>query len=153
MAARVYVLHVSTLERRSFEASTGVPPSGCLIEILGTQTLKDLHAVIFTAFGRWDNYLTEFLFHDGPLDCGGIRYDDEGGAEVADPFDCGESVAADVRIEALDLPVGRSFSYWFNLWDDWYHRIEVIAIQGAEPATRYPRVLARVRMPSGTARG
>jgi hypothetical protein len=44
------------------------------IQILGDQTLEDLHGAIFDAYGRWENHFYEFQFGKGPIDPKGRRY-------------------------------------------------------------------------------
>jgi hypothetical protein len=44
------------------------------IQILGDQTLQDLHEVIFDAFGRWEEHMYEFQCGTGPMDPQGPRY-------------------------------------------------------------------------------
>src|SRR5277367_4744640 len=44
------------------------------IQVLGEQTLMDLHHAIFDAFGRWDEHLYEFQFGKGPTDPKAPRY-------------------------------------------------------------------------------
>jgi hypothetical protein len=145
MPETLYTLEVCNLDGPVAEEPDRVRPSPVrTIEITGDQTLRDLHRVIFTAFGRWDDYVG-FLFDDGPLDCGGIRYGPGSPSGMIDPFDAGQPVGdpAHTSIEALGLEAGQSFGYWFNLWDDWYHQISVLAVGEADPQVEYPRVMVR----------
>jgi hypothetical protein len=154
MAETLYTLAVSILEEPlSEEVGRARLSPATTIEIRGDQTLKHLHGAILAAFGRWDDYVDQFLFNDGPLDCGGIRYGPGSPSGLPDPFDAGHLVgdAAHTCIDALELEVGLSFSYWFNLWDDWYHQIIVLATGEPAAKMRYPRVITRVggRSPQG----
>ncbi len=47
-------------------------------------------------------------------------------------------------IDVLGLSAGRSFGYWFDFGDDWYHQINVVAVGEAEAEVKYPRVTERV---------
>lgn len=113
------------------------------IQIRGDQTLADLHHAIFDAFGRWEEHLYEFQFGKRPMDPQGPRYG------VSDPFGAqdrnsdAESVGR-VTLESLGLTVGRSFAYWFDFGDDWWHQIDVVAIDDKVPAGKFPKVTKRV---------
>ena len=48
------------------------------------------------------------------------------------------------RIDSLGLVVGRSFGYWFDFGDDWWHQINVEAIEEKVPGGKFPRVTKRV---------
>ncbi len=118
------------------------------IEIRADQTLNQLHWTIFKAFGRWDDcHLHEFNLGDGVMDRGGDRYvlqfvydNPEGYHEDERPT----GSVTQTRLGKLGLEVGRTFWYWYDLGDDWQHRITVTAIGEAEPGTTYPRVVAGV---------
>ena len=43
------------------------------------------------------------------------------------------------RIDSLGLEVGRSFGYWFDFGDDWWHQINVEAIEDKVPARQVPQ--------------
>jgi len=53
-------------------------------------------------------------------------------------------VTTDTTLGSLGLEVGRSFGYWFDFGDDWYHQIDVVAIDAEAPPGDYPRVTKRV---------
>ena len=117
------------------------------LEIRADQTLNQLHRAIFDAFDRWDDcHLHEFQFGERPRDRGAARY-------VLpfiydDPEDFGGPPATGsvttTRLGKLDLQVGSVFWYWYDFGDNWWHRIEVLAIGESEPKVDYPRVVARV---------
>ena len=44
-------------------------------------------------------------------------------------------------IGALNLEVGRSFGYWFDFGDDWWHQINVEAIDPTIPRGKFPKVI------------
>ena len=115
------------------------------IQVRGDQTLEDLHHAIFDAFGRSDHHMYEFQFGKGPMDHMAPRYVLPGAFET----DLGEEnpPAGRVdraRIDSLGLEVGRSFGYWFDFGDDWWHQINVEAIEDKAPAGTFPRVSKRV---------
>ena len=39
---------------------------------------------------------------------------------------------------------GRAFGYWFDFGDDWWHQINVEAIEEEVPGVKLPRVMKRV---------
>ena len=114
------------------------------IEIRGDQTLADLHDILFEAFDRFEEHLYEFQFKgEGPADPEAKRYL----PPVA--VDAGEEVgvagiSTETKIGALDLAVGEPFGYWFDFGDDWWHQLNVVAIEGDIPAGNYPRIIERV---------
>jgi len=40
--------------------------------------------------------------------------------------------------------VGDSFGYRFDFGDEWWHQINVVAVEDAAPTGKYPRVAKRV---------
>jgi hypothetical protein len=110
------------------------------IEIRGDQTLEQLHYAIFQAYDRWDEHLYEFQFGKRPFDRDGPNY------AAPDPpprkKGCGNARAA--RLDDLDLKPDRTFGYWFDFGDDWYHQVRVERIEAAIPTVTYPRVIRRV---------
>ena len=115
------------------------------IQIRGDQTLEDLHRAIFDAFDRWDEHMYEFQFGKGPMDPEGSRYVLPSAFEV----DIGEKNPPtgrvdQTRIDSLGPEFGRSFGYWFDFGDDWWHQINVEAIEDEAPGGNLPRVTKRV---------
>lgn len=112
------------------------------IKIQGDQTLAELHHAIFDAFDRWDEHMYEFQFGKGPNDPKGKRY------VLPSAFDrSGRNIAGDVAqttIESLALKVDQAFGYWFDFGDDWWHQINVLAIDDKVPKGKYPKVVKRV---------
>jgi hypothetical protein len=146
MARTLYTLEVCIIEGPVSEEFGRANPVVCrTIEIRGDQTLQHLHLAIFDAFGREEEHMCEFQFGTGPHDRSGDRYVLP--MEFNDPFDADSQATGDLTkttIDSLGLEVGRSFGYWFDFGDDWYHQINVLAIGQAKPKARYPRVIARV---------
>src|SRR4051812_3064392 len=115
------------------------------IQIRGDQTLEDLHHAIFDAFDRTDEHMYEFQFGEGPMDPKGARYVLPGAFET----DTGEKTPPagrvdQARIDSLGLEVGQSFGYWFDFGDDWWHQINVEAIEEEAPPGKLPKVTQRV---------
>ena len=114
------------------------------IKIRGDQTLEDLHHAIFEAFGRWEEHTYEFQFGKGPMDPKAPRYVLPGAFTMdmgkenppAGPVD-------KTRIDSLGLEVGRSFGYWFDFGDDWWHQINVEDIEHSVPKGKFPKVTKR----------
>ena len=148
MAKTLYTLEVALTDGYMTEEFVKANPVvSRTIEMRGEQTLEQLHKAIFRAHDRWDDcHLYEFQFGEGPHDPNGDRYvhpfvfdsplqlDDEPPTGTVDK----------TRLDDLNLEVGRCFGYWYDFGDNWYHRIEVVAIGEAVPKRRYPRVIARV---------
>lgn len=113
------------------------------IQILGEQTLEDLHEAIFKAFDRFDEHLYEFLLGVGP---------DDRSAVYSLPADfefpgMEDEMAGDVRtttIDSLGLEVGRAFGYRFDFGDDWLHQIDVTAIDDYSGKGKYPKITKKV---------
>jgi len=115
------------------------------IRIRGDQTLKDLHHAIFDAFGRWDEHLYEFQFGKGPMDPKACRYvlPSAFGAERGEDNPAAGRVDT-TSIASLNLKVGDRFGYWFDFGDDWWHQINVAAVEDRIPRGKFPKVTKRV---------
>ena len=114
------------------------------IQIRGDQTLQDLHHAIFDAFGRSDEHMYEFQFGKGPMDPKAPRYvlpsnyESERGEKNPPAGRVDQTT-----IESLGLEVGRSFGYWFDFGDNWWHQINVEAIEDRVPEGKFPKVTKR----------
>ncbi|MBV8610069.1 MAG: hypothetical protein JO034_21745 [Singulisphaera sp.] len=91
------------------------------------------------------NILHEFQFGKGPMDPKGSRYV----LPSAFKMDMGEANPPagrvdQTRIDSLGLKVGQSFGYWFDFGDDWWHQINVEAIEDKAPSGKFPKVTKRV---------
>ncbi len=143
---RLYALEVFIVSGPSTEKFIEQNPViSRTIEIRGDQTLQDLHEAIFTAFDRYDEHLYEFQFGEGPHDPNGKRYVlalpmDFPFAEQDEPA----GYVADTTIGSLGLKVDQAFGYWFDFGDDWWHQINVVAIQDEAARGKYPRVTKRI---------
>jgi hypothetical protein len=115
------------------------------ILIRGDQTLADLHDAIFDAYGRWEEHMYEFQLGKGPMDPEGKRYVLPGAFEADTGEDNPPVGRVDQkRIDSLGLEVNQSFGYWFDFGDDWWHQINVEAIEAETPRDKFPKVTKRV---------
>src|SRR5262245_26076009 len=143
--ARVYTLDVFLFEgpvtRKFAEANPVVLRT---IKMRGDQTLKDLHEAIFDAFRREEEHAYEFQFGEGPMDPKAVRYVLPGAFAhpVGGPAPAGR--VDRTTLDALGLKVGDRFAYWFDFGDDWWHQINVEAIEERAGGGKYPRVAKRV---------
>lgn len=115
------------------------------LEIRGDQTLAQLHKIIFKAFDRFDEHLYEFQV-------GGKGPNDPKARKYAIPMDEDEiftelQLTGNVTRTTLDdlkLKKGESFGYLFDFGDDWWHQINVVAIEEKTSKGRYPKITNRV---------
>ena len=113
------------------------------IQIRGDQTLEDLHHAIFDAFGRWEEHMYEFQFGKGPMDPKAPRYVLPSAYEMGDEqWPAGR--VDQTTLDSLGLEVGRSFGYWFDFGDDWWHQINVEAIEDKVSKGKLPKVTKKV---------
>ena len=115
------------------------------IQIRGDQTLEDLHHAIFDAFGRWDEHMYEFQFGKGPMDPKAqqvrpARRLRDGQGEENRPA----GRVDQTTLDSLGLKVGDRFGYWFDFGDDWWHQINVEAIEDKVPRGKFPKVTKKV---------
>jgi hypothetical protein len=115
------------------------------IQIKGDQTLADLHQAIFAAFGRKQARPYEFQFGKGPMDPQGRRYVRADAAPTPlDDENPPAGIVTKTRLGSLGLKAGRSFLYWFDFGNDWWHRVSVARIQAKAPRGKYPRVYNQI---------
>lgn len=116
------------------------------IQILSDQTLEDLHHAIFDAFDREDQHMFEFqVGGEGPMDPKARRYMLSGAFE--DPIPGTPRAAGDVTrktIGSLGLKKSDAFGYWFDFGDDWWHQVNVMAVEEKVGRGKYPKVTNRV---------
>lgn len=138
---RFEVLLLSGPVTMSFVDKHPEPPSR-VIDIRGFHTLEDLHQAIFTAFDREDAHMYEFqIGGKKPMDRKAVHY---GIALDDDDFDENVKNAETTCIAALNLKTGRSFFYWFDFGDDWWHKVRLLAINPpAMGKGRYPRIVEK----------
>ena len=115
-----------------------------MVEICGGQTLKELHEAIFEAFDREEHHLYEFqLGGKGPMDPKATKYGPPVPISLFSEEEPGED-ASRTTVSSLGLKVGDTFGYWFDFGDDWWHQINVVAIDDKVPPGKYPKVAKRV---------
>jgi len=142
----IYTLEVFiTMGLVSLKFAEKNPIMSRMIEIRGDQTLEELHAIIFKAFDRYDEHLYEFqIGGKGPQDPKARRY---GLSAYQDQISDDFKLTGDVKqtaIDALKLKQNQSFGYWFDFGDDWWHQINVVAIEDKTLKGRYPKITNRV---------
>jgi len=115
------------------------------IQIRGTQTLEVFHCAMFGALGREDEHMYEFqVGGKGPADPKAKKYVLPMAMDA--PF-AEKEPAGDITrtaIGSLGLKVGDAFGYWFDFGDDWWHQINVVAIEDKPPRGVLPRVTKRI---------
>jgi hypothetical protein len=115
------------------------------IQIRGDQTLEDLHHAVFEAFDRWDEHMYEFQFGKGPMDPKALRYVLPSALKVDIGKDKRPAGSVDqTTVESLKLKVDDRFGYWFDFGDDWWHQINVVAIEDMVPKGKLPKVTKKV---------
>lgn len=115
------------------------------IQIRGDQTLEDFHHTIFNAFGREEEHMYEFqIGGKGPMDPKARKYMLP--TAMDGPFGDEKPVGEMTRttIGSLGLKADDVFGYWFDFGDDWWHQINVVAIEEKAPRGNYPKVIKRV---------
>jgi hypothetical protein len=111
------------------------------IQIRGDQTLVELHDAIFDAYDRFDEHMYEFQFGKRTME--GPRYVLPIAAENGDDYPSA-GLVGETTIDSLGLKKRRSFGYWFDFGDDWWHQIDVEAIESDFPKVKYPKITKRV---------
>jgi hypothetical protein len=114
------------------------------VELLGSQTLDDLHAAIQAAFGWTGDHL--YLFR-----LGRASYD------LSADYLCetcrGAVRFSDATLASLVLCPRRRLWYVFDFGDEALHQIDVVRVGPRLPRARYPRVVARRGKVLGRHRG
>jgi hypothetical protein len=104
--------------------------------------LEDLHYAIFDAFDREDQHMYEFqMGGKRPMDPKARRYVLSGVFEnllLRTPKPAGDLTRTTIGL--LGLKVKEAFWYWFDFGDDWWHQINVVAIEEKAPRREYPKV-------------
>lgn len=142
----LYVLDVFIIEGLLTEEFVKKNPvMSRTIEIKGSQTLKELHEIIFDAFDREDQHLYEFQIGGETLqDPNATRY----GIPTPSIFGSGFEEepcedASKTTVGSLGLSVDDVFCYWFDFGDSWWHQIDVMDVVEKAPKGKYPRVTKR----------
>src|SRR5215468_3106424 len=115
------------------------------IQMRGDQTLEALHHALFDAFGRWEEHMYEFQFGKGPMDPKGPRYVLPSAFAAKSGGDNPPAGRVDTTtLASLGLKAGDQFGYWFDFGDDWWHQINVEAVEDKVPRGKFPKVTSRV---------
>lgn len=115
---------------------------GCLIDILPTQTLDDLHEAIHRACNRSEQHLYYFtLSNELPHEAGEhYTIPDEPGTP---DYDRNAKDSRTTTMKELKLKEGQSFHYLYDFVHDWWHKITVVSLQEKAPEKIvYPRIEA-----------
>ena len=83
----------------------------------------------------------EFQFGKGPMQ--GPRYVLPGAFKIAADDDRPTGRVGETTLDSLALKKDQAFGYWFDFGDDWWHQINVNAIESSVPAGRYPKITKR----------
>ena len=115
------------------------------IEIKGSNTLEDLHKIIFKAFDREEEHMYEFqVGGTGPQDPNARRYclkqAFSSSGLTREPY----GDVSKTSIASVGLSIDEAFGYWFDFGDDWWHQINVTNILDKAPAGKYPKITKRV---------
>jgi Plasmid pRiA4b ORF-3-like protein len=142
----LYVLEVFLIEGPiTEEFAVDNPVVSRTIEIKGSNTLAQLHKIIFKAFDREDDHLYEFQVGGrGPQDPNARRYCLKEAFSSSDIIPAPTEDATTTTIASLGLSVDDAFGYWFDFGDDWWHQIDVISISDPIPSGKYPKITQRV---------
>lgn len=117
------------------------------IEIKGSNTLADLHDIIFEAFDREEEHLYEFqVGGKRPNDPNADLYGPKLPSEMAsDDFsEMSWQDAAKASLASLCLSKDAVFGYRFDFGDDWWHQINVLEARDKAPKGKYPKVTERI---------
>ncbi|MBE9209738.1 plasmid pRiA4b ORF-3 family protein [Nostoc sp. LEGE 06077] len=142
----LYVLEVFLVEgpiTEEFAAKN--PVVSRTIEIKGSNTLAQLHKIIFKAFDREDEHMYEFqVGGKGPQDPNARRYCLKEAFSSSDLTPAPTGDVASTSIASLGLSIDDAFGYWFDFGDDWWHQIDVQIISDTVPSGKYPKIRERV---------
>lgn len=145
-AGRLFTLDVHITDGPMTEKFVKKNKTVCrTIQIRGDQTLEDLHYAIFDAFDRFDEHLYEFeLGGKRPMDPNAKKYVLPMALEGPFGEDDAAGILNETTIGSLGLKPRDAFRYWFDFGDDWWHRIDVVAIDDEIPRGKYPKVTKRM---------
>lgn len=115
------------------------------IEIKGSNTLEELHKIIFKAFDRQEEHMYEFqVGGSGPQDPNAKRYCLKQAFSNSDFAPAPTGDVSTTSIASLSLSIDDAFGYWFDFGDDWWHQIDIINIQDLPQSGKYPKITKRV---------
>ncbi len=115
------------------------------MQIRGDQTLEELHHAIFDAFDREEEHMYEFqIGGKGPMDPRARRYVLPVYNHDLQSEDKPAGNVKSTTIGSLGLRVNEVFGYWFDFGDDWWHQINVVAIEERAVRGKFPKVVKRI---------
>ena len=47
-------------------------------------------------------------------------------------------------LDSLELKQDQAFGYWFDFGDDWWHQVDVVAVEKKSARGKFPKVIKRV---------
>jgi hypothetical protein len=100
------------------------PPVWRRLQVPGTTTLAQLHAIIQDAMGWQDYHLYRFTIRDEHF-------------EQPDPEAEGKD-ATRVRLRDLPVEAGETFEYVYDFGDDWHHGVTLEDRVHPDPEAEYP---------------
>ena len=126
-------------KERSFVISVSAG-SGCYrhLRISDQATLDELSDEILEAFDFINDHAHAFFMNNRPwteTDCYYAEFVDE---------DNEYRHTCDYTLKKARLYVDQKFVYVFDFGDDWWHQINVLAIDDKAPKGKYPKVIKRV---------
>lgn len=111
-----------------------------VIEVRGDQTLAQFHRAIFDAYDRWREHPYQFQLGKRPFDADGPNYGDPD----LRPRKRRAGNARTTTLDALELKPYRTFGYWFDFRENWFHQVQLERVERAIATVVYPRVIRRV---------
>jgi hypothetical protein len=124
------------------------------IEILGSQTLDDLHKAIQEAYGFDDDHLYSYFMSGKAWDHSDFEYYHPDAAPrtpidkkmrtlmsmIRGSYPEPRLPATKMRVQSLNLKPKRKFLYLFDYGDQWQFEVEFIK-EGTSEKTHYPRII------------
>ncbi|MGM0440508.1 MAG: plasmid pRiA4b ORF-3 family protein [Chlamydiota bacterium] len=105
------------------------PPIWRRIEVLGSNSLNDLHLMIQAVMG-WENY------HPHIFQIKNITFSDD--SETPNDRNDNDHTLAQV----IDNNETKKFLYIYDFGDDWIHEVKVESVHPASPKKSYPQCLS-----------
>ena len=125
-----------------------------LIEILDTQTLEDLHEIIYSAFDRYDEHLYSFYLTRKQSRSFTTR---KNAPEFTHPLGLNDVAlfnlfmhkkekhdASKTKIMDLGLKEKDKMYYLFDFGDEWWHEITLLSIIETKRKQGLPRIVKKV---------
>jgi hypothetical protein len=112
------------------------------IDVLGHQTLHDLHQAIFEAFEREEEHLYEFNLGESPQDRSQLYFYQ--GSWGLDDDDDERGDPTSTTIDELGLEPGQRFGYIFDMGDQWEHVIDLLNVKTGAGKGPYPKLGKKV---------